>query len=77
MAIFTKSAEQPNITCQNQAVIGNKLSATVFTQILLLFIASFAILFQIERSTMRTSYLFVTHITLDDFPIASFNQHKF
>jgi hypothetical protein len=49
----------------------------IFTQILLLFISSFAILFQVERRTMRTSYLFVTHITLDDFPFSSFIQHKF
>lgn len=33
-------------------VIGNKLLATIFAPILLLFIPSFAILFKIERSAM-------------------------
>lgn len=49
-------------------VIGNKLPTAFFTVIFLLLVASFAILFQIERRAIGTSYLFVTHITLDDFP---------
>ena len=50
------------------SVIGNKLPTTIPALILLLFVASFAILFQVERRAMRTSNLLVTHITLDDFP---------
>jgi hypothetical protein len=47
------------------------------TIVFLLFVARFAILFQVERRASGTSNLFVTHITLDDFSISSFNQHKF
>ncbi len=50
------------------SVISNKLPTTIFAAILLLFVPGFAILFQVERRAMRTSYLLVTHITLDDFP---------
>jgi len=49
--------------------MGNKLPTTIFTIILLLFVSGFAILFQVERRTMRTSYLLVTHITSDAFLI--------
>ena len=45
------------------SIIGNKLFVAIFTEILLLFILGFAILFKIERRTIWTSYLFVTHIT--------------
>ena len=53
-----------------------RLPTTIFTLIFLLFVSSFAILFQVKRRAMRTSYLFVTHIALfvihialEDFPI--------